>query len=153
MMEIQSLALVFDAVSAIGVVVSIAYLAYQIRQNTRALRRSASRDIVRDLNELSRLFVERPDLAKLYLKTNETPQEITVEERFRFETLLAFIFSNFNMALEYHRDGLLSDPSVEVYSQSILALFENKLVNEWWLAQGRVLYSRELQALVSDYLA
>lgn len=151
-MDSQHLTIIFDAISAVGVIISITYLAYQIRQNTRALRRSATREIMRDLNELSRLFVESPDLVKLYLTSNQAPQELTVEERFRFQTLLAFIFSNFDLALEYHREGLLSDPSIEVYSGSILALFDNSLVGEWWQEQGRSMYSQELRDLVSGRL-
>jgi len=61
-MSLTEYSFIFDVLSAISVVISILYLGYQIRQNTRAIRRTVARDIVRDLNELGGFFIEMPDL-------------------------------------------------------------------------------------------
>jgi hypothetical protein len=149
-MSYETFSFLFQLISAIGVIVSFVYLAVQIRQNTRAMRRAASRDIVRDLNEFGRMFIEYPDLGKLYLTALEQPQDLTAEERFRFERLVGYVFASFELALEYHGDGLLSDEGIEAYTQSILQLFERSAVAEWWGKEGQYTFSQRFRDLVSE---
>jgi hypothetical protein len=146
----EAFAFVAQLISTISVVVSLVYLAFKIRQNTRAVRRAAARDILRDLNELGRYFIELPDLDELYLRALERPQELTVAERFRFQRLITYIFSSFQMALEYHTDGLLSDEDYEAYAQGILQLFESSVVMEWWETEGRFVFGQRFRDLVSE---
>jgi hypothetical protein len=146
----EAFAFVAQLISTISVIVSLVCLAFKIRQNTRAMRRAAARDIVRDLNELGRYFIEMPDLDELYLRALEQPQELTVAERFRFQRLIAYISSSFQMPLEYQRDGLLSDEDYEAYAQSILQLFESSVVMEWWEKEGQFVFSQRFRDLVSE---
>jgi len=74
-----------QAVAIIGVIVSLVYLAYEIRQNTRTMRRTASMEIVRSLNDLGRYFLEYPELAQLYLNMNEQPQQLSELDHFRYQ--------------------------------------------------------------------
>lgn len=147
-MSLSEYSFLFDVVSAIGVVASILYLGYQIRQNTRAMRRTVSRDIVRDLNELGRFFIEIPDFILIYFKANDQPDELSAAERFRFQILVMRIMSNFDLALGYHKDGLIGDQSIETYFQSIQQLFGSSIVKDWWQHEGHALYSAELRDLV-----
>ncbi len=149
-MSYETFSFLFQLLSAISVIISLIYLAFQIRQNTRTMQRAASRDIVRDLNELGRYFIEFPDLNELYLRALEKPQELTVAERFRFLRLITYVCSSFEMALEYHRDGLFSDESIDTYAQGILPLFDNPAVKEWWEKEGQFLFSHSFRDLVSE---
>jgi hypothetical protein len=146
----ETFSFLFQLISAIGVIVSFAYLAVQIRQNTRAVRRAAVRDITRDLNELGRLFIETPDLIDAYLTANEQPQDLTVQERFRFERLVDYLLASFELALEYHADGLFPDESIEAYVQSVPQLFESPAVAEWWERDGQFTHGHRLRDLVSE---
>ncbi len=149
-MSYETFSFLFQFLSATSVIVSFIYLAFQIRQNTRTMRRAASRDVVRDLNELGRYFIQFPDLNELYLRALEKPQELTVAERFRFLRLIHYVCSSFEMALEYHRDGLFSDESIDTYAQGILPLFDNPAVKEWWEKEGQFLFSQRFRDLVSE---
>jgi hypothetical protein len=131
------------------VIASLIYLAFEIRQNTRAMRRAATQEIHRSLNDQARCLVESPDLAALYFRASQRPQELTGEERFRFQFLLAYVFSNFELAIEYYREGLLGDEMIEGYVKGIRPLFENPLVVEWWEAEGQGTFSPELRDLVA----
>jgi hypothetical protein len=91
----------------------------------------------------------RPDLAALYFKASQRPEELTGEERFRFQFLLAYVLSNFELAIEYYREGLLGDDMIEGYVKGIRPLFENPVVAEWWEAEGQGLFSPELRDLVA----
>ena len=108
-MTLQDLANLGEVIGAIAVIISLIYLAVQIRENTQAMQREATQDIIRSLNEQLRFVIESPDLAALYLKASERPEELTAEERFRFQSVVTFSFTIFELALGYHRDKMLSD--------------------------------------------
>jgi hypothetical protein len=80
-MALQDLANLGEVIGAIAVIVSLIYLAVQIRENTQAMRRAATQDIIRSLNEQTRCLVESPDLAALAFRASQRPEELTGEER------------------------------------------------------------------------
>ena len=148
-MTLQDLANLGEVIGAIAVIASLIYLAFEIRENTRAMQRAATQDIHRSLNDQARCLVESPDLAALFFRASQRPDELTGEERFRFQFLLSYVFSNFELAIEYYREGLLGDDMIEGYVQGIRPLFENPLVVEWWEAEGQGVFSQELSDLLS----
>ncbi len=147
-MTLQDLANLGEVIGAIAVIASLIYLAFEIRQNTRAMRRAATQDIHRSLNDQARCLVESPDLAALAFRASQRPEELTGEERFRFQMLLTYLFSNFELAMEYYREGLLGDDIIEGWMKGIRPLFENPLVVEWWEAEGQGTFSPELRDLL-----
>ena len=149
-MPIEYILLIFEGVSAISVVVSLIYLAFQIRDNTRALRREATLDITRDLNEQNRMLITMPDLGELYLKSFEQPQELTASERLRFHSVVTSSLASFEMALDYYKDGLLSNEHIEKYTKGMLQLFEYPIVVEWWEKEGQFIFSQTLHDLLSE---
>jgi len=148
----ETFAFVAQLISTFSVIVSLVYLAFQIRENTRSVRRAAERDITRDLNDLGRYFIEMPDLAELYLKALAQPQELTAAERLRFERLLTHTVSSLQMAFEYHAAGQLGDETMQAYSQGVLQLLDNPAVMEWWEREGHV-FSQRFRKLVSRWRA
>lgn len=149
-MSTEFVLFLFEAISAISVVVSLIYLAFQIRGNTRALRREATRDITRDLNEQNRMLITVPDLSELYLKTFEHPQELSASERLRFQSVVTYSLASFEMALGYYKYGLLSNEHIEKYTKGILQLFENPIVMEWWEKEGQFIFSQTLHDMLSE---
>ena len=146
----EAFAFVVQLLSAISIVVSLVYLAFQIRENTRAMRRAATRDIARDLNEFNRMLIEAPDVDHLMLKATERPQELTAAERMRFQAVVAYLLSSFEIARDYHADGLLGDETIEPYTQAVRQFFENPVVVEWWENQGQFQFSRRIRDLASE---
>jgi hypothetical protein len=149
-MTLQDLANLGEVIGAIAVIASLIYLAFEIRQNTRAMHQAATQDIIRSLNEQTRCLVESPDLAALMFRASQRPEELTGEERYRFQMLVAYLFSNFELAVEYYQEGLLGDDMIEGYAQGLRPLFENPLVVEWWEAEGQGTFSSGLRDKLSE---
>ena len=85
----------------------------------------------------------------MYFRASHRPEELTGEERFRFQFLLTYVLSNFELAVEYYRERLLGDDMMEGYAQGLRLLFENPLVAEWWEAEGQGIFTPELRDLLS----
>ena len=148
-MSLNDLSFIFDLISAVGVITSVIYLGYQIRQNTRAIKRSISRELVYDLNEFGRFFIEMPDIIEIFLASNEKPETLTPSEQFRLQILMTNLFSNFDLALDYHKDGLFDEASINAYAQNLAQLISNPVIREWWQENGERLYSEDLRNLVA----
>jgi len=149
----EAFGFVAQLISTISVIVSLVYLAFQIRENTRAMRRSASRDILRGLDELGRMFIEVPDLSKLFLTALEQPQELTAAEHFRFVRLMTYMFSSFETAVNYHGEGLLDDEVIETYGQGVFQLFDSPTVMAWWEKEGQFTFNQRFRDMVSKRTA
>ena len=65
-MTLQDLGNLGEFVSAIAVVVTLVYLALQIRHNTRALGHAEGRAILEDGNTWRAKLIQDPEIAKLY---------------------------------------------------------------------------------------
>ena len=115
----ETFAFAAELISTISVIVSLIYLALSIRENTRSMRRAAGRDLLRDMNDLSRYFIQNQDLTELYLKSIENPQDLSAAQRFRIERLINYVFTSFQSALDYHNDKLIDNEVVDTYAQAI----------------------------------
>ena len=94
------------------------------------------------------MVITVPDLSELFLKAIEQPQELTPAEHIRFRSIVSHSLASFEMALDYHGDGLLSDEHIERYTQGIFQLFENPVVLEWWDKEGRLIFSQRVYDLL-----
>jgi len=108
----------WEAVGAIGeiagagaVVVSLAYLAIQVRHNTRAMRRSSSSDAVASFRDFLGQIAHDPDTARIFRKGLESLDSLNEEDLARCWVLLYIMFKTFDDLHYQHRLGLM-DPEV-----------------------------------------
>ena len=91
-MNLQDLGNLGEFVGAIAVVVTLVYLALQIRHNTRALGHSEGRAILEDGNTWRAKLIQDPEIAELYRKGLLDPGALDPIEKLRFRMLLDTLF-------------------------------------------------------------
>ena len=87
-MTLQDLGSIGEFVGAFAVVLSMLYLAVQIRQNTAELKRSAFRDVHTTYSELRRLAIESPEISRLHFTALNDPESLSVQDTYRLEQFL-----------------------------------------------------------------
>jgi hypothetical protein len=94
-MTLQDLGNLGDFIAAIAVIVSLVYLARQIRQNTLQLQNNAKAASLAALeasaqsgHQYREVFIKDPEVAALYLKGLRGDSGLTPEERLRFGMLM-----------------------------------------------------------------
>ena len=65
-----------EFVGAIAVVITLAYLAAQIRQNTLAMEKNAEREVLNDAARWRENVIRQPEVAELYLKGLSEPESL-----------------------------------------------------------------------------
>jgi hypothetical protein len=69
---------------AIAVVISIVYLATQIRNQNKESQRQAMNDLTTHWSDLNRTLVENPEMAALWLRALRSFDELDAESKLRF---------------------------------------------------------------------
>jgi hypothetical protein len=114
-MSLQDLGDIGEFIGAIAVVASLIYLGFQIRQNTKAVRRTAHISTVEAFNHLSTLIAQDPEVARISRTGALDIAELNDDERLRFERLMSILVTNLENLFFQHRDGLLEAERWEAY--------------------------------------
>ena len=91
-MSLEDLGNIGEFVAAVAVVVSLIYLAVQIRQNTRSVRAATHHSSARSATETQNLFAQSNDLARIFRIGSREPEELAEDERQRLDAMLLSIF-------------------------------------------------------------
>ncbi len=83
-MTIQDWGAIGEIVGGVAVVVTLIYLALQIRQNTRAVRLSTSHAVTEDVRNMFALMAEQTELTEAIHKGSRDPGGISGAEKMRY---------------------------------------------------------------------
>ena len=89
------------------VVVSLIYVAIQIRQNTHATRLGAAQNVTRDLRGVTADIHRDSEFAKLYLQGMKNVSALTDDEKFRLYVFILDYLRAFENAYYQHRQGAI----------------------------------------------
>jgi hypothetical protein len=109
-MTFQDLANLGDAIGGLGVVISLLYLAVQIRQNTRAVRSSSYHQAAEQMWNYCLAVAQDASLAEILAKRVEG-QSLTAGEQIRASVADQALIYGFENMLRLHEEGLI-DPDV-----------------------------------------
>ena len=95
-MNWEAVGAVAESLGALGVIVTLAYLAVQVRQNSRLLEKSAEATqvtadnaVVENFNQWREMIVTNPDVSDLFIRGMEDSSTLDLNERHRFNHILA----------------------------------------------------------------
>ena len=86
-MTIADISSIGQALAAVATVLSLVFVGYQIRQNTRATRAAAHHSVSNSLNEINRMFAENADLTKIWVAGLQDRKQLSAEEQWRFDSI------------------------------------------------------------------
>ena len=128
----------WDAVGAIGeiigavvVVITLLYLAIQIRQTSKSIEVAALRDTTAQWNQWSELLATTPDLAAIVVRGNQSYRQLSDEEALRYGAYVQSFFDN----IESSRNlNILHevDKDLEVIEAIVRRRITVNGFYEWW---------------------
>jgi hypothetical protein len=133
----------WDALSAIaaliggaGVVVTLIYLAIEIRQNTRAVRSASYQSFTDSINEANRMCCEDAELRQILAKAFEDDyQSLTQDEQIRVGYLWLMAFRVFESFYYQHTAGTVPPGAWENQAdRSMRDLLRWTAIRQWWQA-------------------
>ena len=148
-MSLQDLGNIGEFIGAVGVVASLIYLALQIRQNTKTVRRTAHISAVDAFNNFNSLIAQNPEVARIGRIGMLDPGKLNEDERVRFERLMSIVITNLENLFFQHRDGLLEAERWEAYEAILRDFVSFPIFPSYW-QQARRRMSRSFVTYVED---
>lgn len=139
-----------EFIGAIGVVASLAYLALQIRHNTRSVRSSMHQDMIESTLRVAESLSDNPDVGRIVLKAETDYDNLTKEERIRFEAYAERVFGNFESVFYSYRNSMIEEDLWESWEASCLADISREAMRRFWLEE-RPPHLRDFMDFVDDY--
>ena len=138
-----------DFIGGIAVIVTLIYLARQIRENTKVTRLQTAQAIKSDAMHLRIVGIQNPDVATILAKSSDDNAALTAEERIRFNLLCAAVFETFDQSYQAKSAGLFDlQPGNEHLLRSYLS---QEAVRQWW-SDGRNLFHPDFVTHVEQEL-
>lgn len=136
-----------DFIGGIGVVVTLIYLASQIRQNTTALRTASRQEIASGYRESNRLRLD-PAASLAWVTGLSSFPNMPFEARSRFGTVMIDEALFFQGAFAIHESGQLEESTYTAYLDWFTSIVATPGGAVWWEETGRPVFVPGMVAAV-----
>ena len=141
-MTLTDLANISDAIGGIAVVVTLIYLAIQIKQNTRMMRASAHHAANHLAVDINLALGTDPQLAEVLLRGSKDRSELSPSQGLMFHLMMRSIFSGAEDFYIQTREGLLDRGMWESRKHSMHQYLLQPGIDAWW-SQNQALFSKD----------
>jgi hypothetical protein len=137
-MTIQELGSIGEFVGALAVLLSLVYLAYQIRQNTRSVRASTHHTTAHAAYGIQHLIAESETVARIWLTGAREPQKLTREERARFDAIMRSFFMWYEDTYFQYRNSMIGRDVWEARQESMMGHLRDAGILSWWSKNSHI---------------
>lgn len=138
--KLQKWALVAEIVAGIAVVISLAVVAYELRQstnqerlNTAALEISTYQDLTRSIADLGTLIIEDSEFADIFVKGMRDPNALTESEQIRYTMYSISVFRHGDMAYFQFEQGAIDESKLNsVLNIVVTRINSSPLAKQHW---------------------
>jgi hypothetical protein len=147
-MPLNDLASIAVILQGLGVIVTLAFLAVELRQNTRALRANAFQTVASEFARFDGQFVYDPAYADLVLRSLVSLEQLTPNERYRVAMAASLRMQLFDSLYYWHRQGVLEKPRWEAFERQFATWIQHPGMRAWW-RESQLFYTPEFVAHVN----
>lgn len=151
-MTLEDLGNLGELIGAIAVIVSVGYLAIQIRQNTRSLRSAGFHNLSNNIANFLGTVAHDGELSSIFHRGLARWRELAPEESQRFNLLMPNLFSLHANAYHEHVQGAL-DSEEYLGVRSTLAQIASSPGGASWWRHSKHIFSPAFVAFVEADMA
>jgi hypothetical protein len=126
-----------ELVGAVGVIVSLFYVASQIRRNSGALEASTNQAVADATQHRLLIPAQSPELASAFAKGISDASSLSPGERVQLDFFARATFRGIQNAFFQHRKGYISDEVWRDYETVLRSGARSSHMQEWWSAERR----------------
>ena len=131
-MNLDAIVAVSQLLAAVGVIISLIFVAIQLRQNTNAVRASSIQNLVQSLSANAQSWVENEGLISIALKANSNPEQLSDEELARLHFWFVMAIRRFEGVYFQRSLGLVDSALIEGFERSHVSIIGSKSGLVWW---------------------
>jgi len=149
---LQALGNIGEFLGAIGVIVSLVYVARQMIDNTRSVKASSFNRMVQNSVQLLEHVFTDPEFAAFVDRAERDPEGLTSAERLRWDAYMTAVFRHFGNLVYQHKVGAMSAPMWESYRRTLVDDLRTPSWADWYRSHSH-LFSKTLTDEVDKALA
>lgn len=153
MMTLQSLAFIGEIIGAVVVVLSLVYLAVQVRQNTEAQRTENYARALERLATFQSMLSTGSEISSIFSKGIADISNLTAQEKLRFNWSMYEAFGAFEFMFHAARKKSIDDEIWSRWSQAIAWYLTFPGVHKWWMIRPLPFtdsFSSFVESLIKD---
>lgn len=142
-MNLEALGNLGEFVGAIGVVISLVYLARQMQQNTISVRAASFNAMIQNSIRLLEHSFRDSEFAEFLARAEADPSKLTPYERVRWDSYMTAVYRHFGNLVYQSRVGALDEQMWEAYRKDLKRHLQ---AESWatWYQEHREVFSRAL---------
>jgi len=133
MMTLQSLAYIGEIIGAVVVVLSLVYLAVQVRQNTEAQRTENYAHALERLATFQSMLSTGSEISIIFSKGLADSSNLTAQEKLRFNWSMYEAFGAFEFMFHAARKKSIDEEIWSRWSKAIAWYLTFPGVHKWWI--------------------
>lgn len=131
-MDLAIISTIAQVASALGVILSLVYLAVQVRQNTRAVRNSTHHTLTLTRLDYIAMVVQNPELSRILRLGEQDLMNLTEEEQHRFDLIMYYLFSAGENFYYQHQQGALDAEQWARWCDTLRQYFTRPGIRAWF---------------------
>ncbi len=131
-MPIDQLANYAEVFGGAAVIVSLIYLAFQVRANTREQRHQRRFESFEIQNTIYDFMSGPANLSETFVKAARDYNNLTEAERIRFTNMYLKVFHAFDMIIGMHEDGSITADELARFDRYMIGGFNYPDIRYWW---------------------
>ena len=152
-MNWEAMGSIAELLGALGVIVSLVYLATQVRSNTAAIRAGTSQDVTNRASEISQSISLDPSATEIIYVGLRDPDALSAEQRRQFGGILLAIFRAYENVEYQFRGGFLDQGEWSGLSSNLRSTATQPGFVTWWTRHGRHGFNPEFQSFIDEVIA
>ena len=147
-MNWDAIGAVGETLGAVAVLVTLVYLAIQVRSTRNAWQRQNERELLKGITLSSQLLVEQPEMAEILWKGQDTLDDLDDVEKLRFHQWHYLWITNIDQAIRDQKlGGFADDEQLKISLEALATALRPKGSRSWWEA-SKWLFCEETQQQV-----
>ena len=142
-MNWEAIGAIGEVIGAVAVLVTLVYLASQIRQNTKSLKATATQAIMSETSRTYSALASDEDMSRIYWSGLEDFWSLNQSERRRFATYMASTMKPWENILTQVRIGAIEKEAMDGGRNELIRHFSQPGMRQWWV-KGESAFNWEL---------
>ncbi len=132
-MNWEAIGAIGEVAGAVGVILTMTYLAVQIRQNTKSMRASAHQSVMEGSATMNALIAGDESVARIWrVGGSDDRSELSPDDRLRHQFMISQWFLAFEAVYIQHDLGSLSDEFFEGKMENVTMIINQPGIRRIW---------------------
>ncbi len=150
-MDLTQLANLGEFIGGVAVLVTLVYLALQVRSSAQEQRAASMRESTREVASVMRDIINTQETSEIWLKGFNNFRELDATERLRFSGLIGHAFRLFEQLFYQSRHGTVEQDVWEGFERQLRDYVAYPGFGDWWPTRAHW-YGHRFRAFVESHM-